>query len=310
MVKAKKRKSPQRQQEPRKDTVDVSLEYRGPGVKGGRMGGRLVAQEILGFCDFATLAGQIAYGRDVAVQPEVRGFRGKSFDIDFILGLLGPAATMLSMHPASPKEILVLIQESVALWKHLRGAKPRATRAVERNQNQIQVENNYGSIQVVNIETLHLLADPAASHAMQDFVVKPLEYGGVSSVDIVSRQIKGTIASIASNEAAYFVPLEMDRPLLESVHDTGLIIDSPSFREGNKWRFFDGQASFTASIEDESFLRRVDDGSERFGKGDVLVVKMRVRQVRTAEGGLKAERSVMQVNEHKLAQKQYSLIEK
>src|SRR5687768_18527011 len=110
------------------------------------MDGRLVAQEILGFCDFATLAGQVAYGREVAIQPEVRGFRGKSFDIDFILGVLGPAATMLSIHPSSPKEVLVLIRESIALWKHLKGAKPKATGTVERNQNQIQVENNYGLI--------------------------------------------------------------------------------------------------------------------------------------------------------------------
>jgi hypothetical protein len=50
----------------------------------------------------------------------------------------------------------------------------------------------------------------------------------------------------------------------------------------DKWRFFDGQASFTASTGDEDFLRSVDNGNERFGKGDVLVVTMRVQQVRTA----------------------------
>jgi hypothetical protein len=119
----------------------------------------------------------------------------------------------------------------------------------------------------------------------------------------------GPVASIKRSEASYFIPLNVDQPLLEATHDTGLVIDSPSFREGNKWRFFDGQASFTAAIEDESFLRAVNDGSERFGKGDVLVVKMRVRQVRTADGGLKAERSVLKVKEHKVAQQQYSLLD-
>jgi hypothetical protein len=56
-------------------------------------------------------------------------------------------------------------------------------------------------------------------------------------------------------------------------------------------------------------MRAVNDGTERFGKGDVLVVKMRVRQVRTADGGLKAERSVLKVKEHKIGQHQFSLIE-
>jgi hypothetical protein len=300
----------ERTREKQSERVDVSLEYKGPGVKGGRMDGRVVAQEILGFCDFATLAGQVAYGRDINVQPEVRGFRGKSFDIDFVLGILGPTATLLSLHPSSPRELLILIKDSVALWKHLRGQKPKSTERAQRNQNQIQIENNIGSIQVVNIETLNLVADPAASQAVQNFVVKPLDLAGVKSVDIVSKQMKGTLASVASNETQYFVPLDMDRPLLETEHDTGLVVDSPSFREGNKWRFFDGQASFTASIEDEGFLRGVDDGSERFGKGDVLVVKMRVRQVRTADGGLKAERTVVKVKEHKVAQKQFALIDR
>lgn len=273
------------------------------------MDGRIVAQEILGFCDFAALAGRATFGRDIDVHPEVKGFRGESFDIDFALGIVGPMATLLSLHPSSPKDVLILIRESINLWKHLRGAKPKETARVERNQNQVQVTNNLGTIQVVNIETLNFIADPAASQAAHDFLVKPLEKAGVKSVDIVSKQIKGKVASIAANDASYFVPLDMDRPLLESEHDTGLIIDSPNFREGNKWRFYDGQASFMASVEDENFLRRVDDGAERFGKGDVLVVTMRVRQVRTADGGLKAERSVVKVKEHKVAQKQYSLVD-
>lgn len=291
------------------ENVDVSLEYHGPGVKGGRMNGRIVAQEILGFCNFASLAGQVAYGRDVDVQPDVRGFRGKSFDIDFVFGILGPAATMLSVHPASPKDLLNLLKNSFALWKHLKGLKPKRTGRAERNRNLIEVENNVGSIQVVNIETLNFVSDPAASAAAQDFLVKPLESAGVSSIDILSKQIKGVVASITRDDAGSFIPLNADRPLLESEHDTGLVIDSPSFREGNKWRFFDGQASFTATIEDEGFMRAVNDGTERFGKGDVLVVKMRVRQVRTADGGLKAERSVLKVKEHKIGQHQFSLIE-
>lgn len=293
--------------EPRGPSVDVSLEYRGPSVKDGRMSGRMVAQEILGFCDFASITGRVIYGQTIDVQPEIKGFRGSSFDIDFVLGLVGPSATMLSVLPTSPKEILLLIRESIGLWKHLRGEKPRSTERVENNQNEVRIENNSGTVHVVNINALNVVTNPEAGQSVQKFLAKPLELAGIKSVDIVSKQIQKPLASVSSNEASFFVPVDVDRPLLESEDDTGLVIESPNFREGNKWRFSDGQASFTATIEDADFLRGVNNGTERFGKGDVLVAKMRVRQVRTSDG-LKAERSIVKVKEHQLAQKQYPLL--
>jgi len=291
------------------DGLDISIEYRGAAVKGGRMNGRLVAQEILGFCNYASLAGEMIFGRDVEVQPEVRGFRGGSFDIDFIVELLGTVATIHSMSPTDPKELLGLIKDSITLFKHVRGEKPkRASRS--KVHNHVEVENNKGNIQVFNIDTINFATDPAVASAAQDFIVKPLQSGGVASVEIVSKQMRGKLASITKQHVNSFVPLSTDRPLLESEHDTGLLIDSPSFREGNKWRFYDGQAGFTAAIEDEDFLKAIDEGQERFGKGDVLVVTMRVRQVRTADGGLRAERTILKVKEHKVAQRQCSLLDK
>jgi hypothetical protein len=52
------------------DNLDVSLEYHGPGVKGGRMDGRLVAQEILGFCDFALWPDTLPTGETFRYTPK------------------------------------------------------------------------------------------------------------------------------------------------------------------------------------------------------------------------------------------------
>lgn len=73
------------------------------------------------------------------------------------------------------------------------------------------------------------------------------------------------------------------------------IITAVSRRE-NKWRFSDGASTFSAAILDGDFLAAVDRG-ERFGKGDVLEVQMRVVQSRQ---GMKisVERTVEKVIRH------------
>ena len=86
----------------------------------------------------------------------------------------------------------------------------------------------------------------------------------------------------------------------------GLQIESPTFVEGNKWKFFDGQNSWFADIQDEVFLARVDKGIERFGKGDTLIAIVRFSQS-TSLSALKMERSVIKVAEHIEAPKQDNL---
>ena len=95
----------------------------------------------------------------------------------------------------------------------------------------------------------------------------------------------------------------------ETITDTvvrmGLMLEAPVFKDGNKWRFSDGQQSFHADIEDGEFLARVNAG-ERFGKGDVLMADVRISQ---QQSGMKisAERSLVKVHEHKISPMQLPL---
>ena len=86
---------------------------------------------------------------------------------------------------------------------------------------------------------------------------------------------------------------------------TGLTIESPSFKDGNKWKLYDGQSSFYAEITDKNFLDKVDKG-ERFGKGDLLIVDMNIIQTRTPQG-LKVEKIITEVKDHKEAPKQQGI---
>lgn len=76
-----------------------------------------------------------------------------------------------------------------------------------------------------------------------------------------------------------------------------LLIESLTFKDGNKWRVHDGTSPFYASIEDKDFLDKIDAG-ERFGKGDVLVVDL--RQIQSIVGAkLVTESKIVKVWEHR-----------
>ena len=72
-----------------------------------------------------------------------------------------------------------------------------------------------------------------------------------------------------------------------------LQIVTASFQNRYRWRFSDGNLTFAAPMEDESFFKRIDDG-ERFGKGDILRVDLYERQWRDRKG-LHAEYKILRV---------------
>lgn len=282
------------------------LEYQGPKVEGGSMDARQVASQILAFSDFLDVVSETAYGTRVQVQTEVQGFRGNSFDIDFMFQVAGYVATLMSSTAASPKDVIDLIKHSVALWTHLSGNPPKATNHAEGNAQIVEVENNNGLIIATNNSVLQVVTDPKAGEAAEKFIGDPLKSEGVTSLTIRSQGFEER-ARIEESDAAYFKLVDIEQPLPESVIETHLIIESPTFKEGNKWRFSDGQVSFGADMADEEFLQSVNEGTERFGKGDVLRVKMLITQA-TAPGRLSAERTILEVLDHKLGSEQQKLL--
>ena len=61
----------------------------------------------------------------------------------------------------------------------------------------------------------------------------------------------------------------------ENITETYLQIDSLTFKEKNKWKFSYGESAISALILDEEFSQHIDSGELRFGKGDLLKVKLR-----------------------------------
>lgn len=74
-------------------TNRLSLEYHGRAVKTGSMDARKVAANITAFSDFLDVISESAYGEKAQLHTDVQGFRGDSFDIDFVYQLAGLIST-------------------------------------------------------------------------------------------------------------------------------------------------------------------------------------------------------------------------
>ena len=112
----------------------------------------------------------------------------------------------------------------------------------------------------------------------------------------VNKEINGDTADVR-------VQVNADAEVVSDMTARKLLqIESLTFKDGNKWRVSDGNATYHVAIEDREFLAKIDAG-ERFGKGDALVVDL--RQVQTIEGAkLLTESIIVKMIEHRKPRQQ------
>lgn len=275
----------------------LSLEYKGENADLGRMNSYQVAESIVAFSDYLTIIAKNIYGEKIELKTEIQGIRGESFDIDFYLAI-GSFAVQTASFFSSPigfNEYFEFIKDTIKIWLHLKGEPPKEI--VTRNDHNVTIENRDGQVININKNVINIIADSKAGKAVEQFISKPLE-SGIAELSIKSPKLKDETI-INKNQATYFKQIGIETPLTESEVKMGLQIESPTFKEGNKWRFYDGQNSFFADIQDENFLKKVNLGIERFGKGDTLMVILRIKQSSTL-GNLSLERSVVEVLDHQV----------
>lgn len=71
------------------------------------------------------------------------------------------------------------------------------------------------------------------------------------------------VATVITAESDYFVTVAPTSLASDNVNRIVLLVGTPVFQDGNKWRFPDGGPPFTAAIRDGDFLMQVDKGIER-----------------------------------------------
>ena len=276
----------------------LSLRYAGADVESGRMDGYSASANMIAFSEFMVAAVKSTFGEQSEARADVAGFGRGSFVTDLVFNVAGPVASIFS--GVSAKDLLTVVKESFALWKHLRGLPPTA---IQHNGQEVHVTNNSGQVFQVKVETLNLVLSEKGADSVGRFVRGALASEGMESVTL--SEGNDTVAAASRAEAQSFVPVAADTPLSENTVRMALILDAAVFKDGNKWRFSDGNASFSADIADLEFLQRVEQG-ERFGKGDVLSVGMLITQTRSAQK-ISTRHTVLKVIEHRDRKEQQQL---
>ena len=281
------------------------LEYQGGIVEEGRMDAYDVANHIVAFSDFLTVVSKHTYGDKAEIKTEIQGFKGNSFDIEFLFMVAGPVATILSATPLTASDMIDMVKQSFDALRHLAGKPPKSTKHAEGNAHMIEIENNNGVVQTFPGATINIIGDPTVGQSVENFVKGPLD-GGVEHVAIRSKHYQQA-AEVDQTDAESFVPVETERPLSDNEVNVAVVIESVSFKDGNKWKFDFGGQSIWAEMADDEFQARVDEG-ERFGKGDVLRVTMEIIQSAVLDK-LKTEYRITNVLEHRYAAQQSPLFD-
>lgn len=112
--------------------------------------------------------------------------------------------------------------------------------------------------------------------------------------------------TVNETEATYFkAPVGHEGETSYEIN-TRVIIVSPSFNLGNKWRVSDGGRTLYVAIKDKEFERSVQQGAEVFRKGDILRVTLQNTQW-LESGRLRTEYAISKVHRHEQGPKQQKL---
>lgn len=277
--------------------VQLEVSFDGPALIDGRMNVRDLAPAMLGFGALFECANSILNGPRASVNVNVRATSSGSFHIIYEViqsQATGQAFQDLLATAINIKELIFgggLTLFTLVQW--LRGRKPKVEK-VNDNLFRLTIDNQTYD---VPLDLLRLYQDINTRRALVD-IVHPVKQEGIERFEVYEN--KRLIQSVEKKDVEAFEPPESHEPLLDEISRHAFSILSLAFKEDNKWRLTDGQATYSVSMKDAAFQNRVDNNEEAFAKGDVLVCDLRTIQWQVPEG-VKTEYEVVKVHTHKQA---------
>lgn len=295
------------------DMTMFRVTYDGPALERSEMDARELAPALMAIADLLEASSRALYGDKAIPQVNVKGsFTTGSFNIDFATAV----SWLKSVRDLFAGENATAIANGLAILGAL-GFVARKTGLFQalswlrgRKITRVQIADDKATIYVddeymdVERETINLLRDVAVRQAA-DRALAPLDREGI---DFFAAGVgKEQFVIVTKEQRTFFAAPQADEDLLlEDTRRMAFSIVSLAFKEDNKWRLSDGQATISALITDEAFLRSVNENEESFSKGDVLVCTVQVRQWQTSSGA-RTEYEITKVNEHRRAARQIKL---
>jgi len=193
----------------------------------------------------------------------------------------------------------------IGTLRMLRGGKPE--KIEERGDGTSSVTINHTTI-IVPDKALTLLKDVPTREALEQFSEKALNLDGIESVRLAGEDTEPVHLDRRDREALTLPePEEPEEPPERTERIMRLQLITPQFAEGYKLRFTDGNSRFTATMEDQAFMRRVQNEPLALSKADVF--KCRVREEQRVKGSkLKTDYAVEEVVEYTQGPRQLKLL--
>lgn len=272
---------------------ELILKYCGGKVSLGEMDSYQVGSSILAFGDFLSIVTKSVCGQKTEVSTYIKGFNSGSFEIKVSLDIVEAVLPLISISVTNNfYKIVEIIKECIEFYNHLKGVPPKST-SIEKNG--LKVENNFGEIKYFNTTINNVISNPRTGESLESCINKPTESQDLDHVEIRPQDSEPIV--IKKDQAKNFVPIDISTPVHEWETTMGLIIVSPVFADGNKWRFSNGENNFYAEILDDEFLRKVKSSIIRFGSGDTLTTKVKVMQIKEFNK-FKIEYKILEVIAH------------
>ena len=284
--------------------VHLDMVYDGPALADGSMNVRDLAPAMMAVGSFFEAANRLTNGDAASVDVNVRATSTGSFHVVFEVVQNLQAAEVLGadigdfLTTANALKALLIGGTGLTgglfwLIRRLRGRNPQITR-VNDGLYRLTVD---GETYEVPMNLLRLYQDAAVRRNIQD-MVRPVKEPDIDR--FMLQEAGQTVEEVTKEDVMAFDTPEYQDLILDEVNRRAFSIVSLAFRENNEWRLTDGTSTFSVSMKDAEFQRKVNNDEIAFSSGDVLVCDLRTIQWQ-AERGVRSEYEVITVVAHRPA---------
>lgn len=285
--------------EMRTSSASFALKFEGPAVDAHTMRVDDLAPSLMALSSALTALNKTVNRDDAKVELSINAVKAGSFGIELSLNqdILTQVVNLMSgqgvTSVCNAHTLVHCLIEILMLKKWLNG-RTNATFTPNPEQTKVTVLID-NSTTTISYNSYIGIQDPICYDACSR-IASPLHTEGIERLVVTSKESAFTLNA---EEVDAFEAEQPKTILTQNTMQVAVLIESPSFRDGNKWRVSLGEKnSFYASVEDEEFLKRVDDRLERFGKGDLLKVDLQTTQSMVS-GRITVEYAILKVYEHK-----------
>jgi hypothetical protein len=278
--------------------TDFQLTYDGPSVADGSMPVRDLAPALLALGQLFQEASAVVDPTGPQVSLEVKAFDRGSFGVD--LHVVREAADLFSRPGVQQMGLLIglIADSSHGLFAFLRWLRSRSISSRrDQDDGSVSIEDNEGNVFIMPNGVVNIYESPRARALARD-VVKPLKTPGIDEMR-VERPNAPTLRIRDEELEAFEAPIPEDVLVDQQLTMFVAILDAV-FARGHKWKFSAGDIqTLWAAIDDEAFWDRVEARGDLFGFGDVLEVRMGMKQARNSRGELNTTWTILEVLDHK-----------